>query len=92
MNTKLKLYFWRLNKSSVYANKILSDHSCTHPVGIRATHPGSTKHSRVQLFPVRQHYDYGSPPRTINDVEDGHHKAEHYTSMDDKFENHCPDG
>lgn len=39
-----------------------------------------------QLFPVRQHYDYGSP---LRDVDDSHIKAEHYTSMDDKFDTHC---
>lgn len=44
-----------------------------------------------QLFPVRQHFDYGSPPRGSGsgDVDD---KAEHYASIDDKFDNHCTDG
>lgn len=45
-----------------------------------------------QLFPVRQHFDYGSPSRgeVVDDSHvHGHHKTEHYTSMDDKFENHC---
>lgn len=44
---------------------------------------------------MRQHFDYGSPSR--GEVVDenhvhGHHKPEHYTSMDDKFENHCSEG
>lgn len=38
------------------------------------------------LFPtIRQHYDYSSPSR---DQDDLHHKTEHYTSMDQKYE-HC---
>lgn len=57
------------------------------------------------LFPMRQHYDYGSPPRssghvtgTVGELDDkvnhpsaggGVGGADHYAQMDDKFENHC---
>lgn len=43
-----------------------------------------------QLFPVRQHFEYGSPPRGGGgDVDD---KNEHYAAIDEKFDNHCTDG
>lgn len=44
-----------------------------------------------QLFPVRQHFDYGSPPRTnVGEIDEK--SAEQYAQMDDKFDNHCNDG
>ncbi|XP_031626045.1 homeobox protein Hox-A3 [Contarinia nasturtii] len=40
-----------------------------------------------QLYPVRQHYDYGSPPRVAGEIDD---KTDHYTTaMDDKYDNPC---
>lgn len=42
-----------------------------------------------QLFPVRQHYDYGSPPRGGTEIDE---KTDHYaTPMEDKYENPCAD-
>lgn len=45
-----------------------------------------------QLFPVRHsQFDYGSPPRTTNEMDDAHQKTaiDHYASVDDKYSNHC---
>lgn len=44
-----------------------------------------------QLFPVRQHFEYGSPPRGggNGDIDE---KNEHYATIDEKFDNHCSDG
>lgn len=49
---------------------------------------GTTYVHENQLYPVRQHYNYGSPPRVSNgEIDD---KTEHYTTaMDDKYENPC---
>lgn len=49
---------------------------------------GATYVHENQLYPVRQHYNYGSPPRVSNgEIDD---KTEHYTTaMDDKYENPC---
>lgn len=42
-----------------------------------------------QLFPVRQHFDYGSPPRgTGNEIDEK--AAEHYTTqLEEKYDNPC---
>lgn len=57
-----------------------------------------------QLFSVRSHFDYGSPSRngngTVNNGQtsvlvesgDGHHKSEHYTQIDDKYDPSCGAG
>lgn len=42
-----------------------------------------------QLFPMRQHYDYGSPPRGGTEIDE---KNDHYaTPMEEKYENQCAD-
>lgn len=43
-----------------------------------------------QLYPVRQHYDYGSPPRVTNgEIDD---KNDHYTTaMEEKYDPSCSD-
>ncbi|XP_062555063.1 homeobox protein unc-4 isoform X3 [Armigeres subalbatus] len=58
------------------------------PYGPFTTQYGTYVHES-QLFPVRQHFDYGSPSRTGTEPEEPHHKAEHYASLDDKFDTHC---
>lgn len=40
-----------------------------------------------QLFPLRQHFEYGSPSRAPGtEIDD---KNDHYTTIDDKYENPC---
>lgn len=58
------------------------------PYGSFTTQYGTYVHES-QLFPVRQHFDYGSPSRTGTETDEPHHKAEHYASLDDKFDTHC---
>ncbi|XP_058453996.1 LIM/homeobox protein Lhx1 isoform X2 [Malaya genurostris] len=58
------------------------------PYGSFTTQYGTYVHES-QLFPVRQHFDYGSPSRPGADPEESHHKTEHYASLDDKFDTHC---
>ncbi|XP_055608538.1 paired box protein Pax-3 isoform X2 [Uranotaenia lowii] len=58
------------------------------PYGSFTTQYGTYVHES-QLFPVRQHFDYGSPSRPGGETEESHHKAEHYASLDDKFDTHC---
>lgn len=43
-----------------------------------------------QLYPVRQHYEYGSPPRVTNgEIDD---KNDHYTTaMEEKYDPSCTD-
>lgn len=59
------------------------------PYGTFSGQYGTYVHEN-QLFPVRQHFDYGSPPRTANgnDIDD---KTDHYTvtQMEEKYENSC---
>ncbi|EDS34142.1 conserved hypothetical protein [Culex quinquefasciatus] len=59
------------------------------PYGSFTTQYGTYVHES-QLFPVRQHFDYGSPSRpTGTEPDESHHKPEHYASLDDKFDTHC---
>lgn len=59
----------------------------TSPYGGFSGQYGTYVHEN-QLFPVRQHYDYGSPTRGANPEMDD--KADHYTTtMDDKYDNPC---
>ncbi|XP_055640485.1 homeobox protein aristaless-like 4 isoform X2 [Toxorhynchites rutilus septentrionalis] len=58
------------------------------PYGSFTTQYGTYVHES-QLFPVRQHFDYGSPSRPGVESEESHHKTEHYASLDDKFDTHC---
>ncbi|XP_055539599.1 homeobox protein Hox-D3 isoform X2 [Wyeomyia smithii] len=58
------------------------------PYGSFTTQYGTYVHES-QLFPVRQHFDYGSPSRPGAEPEEPHHKTEHYASLDDKFDTHC---
>ncbi|XP_059619886.1 paired box protein Pax-3 [Phlebotomus argentipes] len=60
------------------------------PYGSFSGQYGSYVHDS-QLFPVRQHFDYGSPPRGGGgELDDGQQKSNHYVTIDDKYDTHCP--
>lgn len=56
------------------------------PYGSFTTQYGTYVHEN-QLFPLRQHFEYGSPPRApVGEIDD---KTDHYTTIDDKYDNPC---
>jgi hypothetical protein len=60
----------------------------TSPYGSFSTQYGTYVHDN-QFIPMRHHVDYGSPSRPGGAESDDHYKAEHYTTLDDKFDTNC---
>lgn len=60
------------------------------PYGTFSSHQYGTYVHESQVFPMRQHFEYGSPSRVAGDDPSAHHKSDHYLPLDEN--NPCTDG